>query len=141
MIAEPTAVTADWRESCKIHIRGIDDDHFILLSLVSELQVAVIEHRGKAVIGQVLSNLISYVKLHFSREERLLQHHGYPDLEQHRAMHDRFARKVLEYQDDFLQGHGEVTSEILAFLRNWIVSHIMDVDKKYAAWLQERGVS
>jgi len=137
----PATGTATWKASYKINIRGVDDDHSILVGLVDELEEAVLAGRGKSIVADILDRLVVYVKLHFAREERLMRAHRYPELEAHCAEHDGFARKVVEYQDDYHQGRAELSGEVLRFLSNWVVSHILGVDQKLGPYLHERGVT
>ncbi len=69
-----------WKESYKLGIRGVDEDHFVLVSMLSHLEEAVYCGQGRTTTGQLLRNLASYVKVHFTREERLMKSHQYPDL-------------------------------------------------------------
>jgi hemerythrin len=57
----------------------------------------------------------------------------YPDLIEHRALHDKMRQKTLDLQAnvDFVTGHN-----LLAFLKEWWVGHIQTEDKKYAPYLE-----
>ncbi|MCP5113895.1 MAG: hemerythrin family protein, partial [bacterium] len=119
----------------------IDDDHFILFSLVSQLDAAVYEGKGKSAAAPMLDNLVNYVKVHFGREARLLKLLRYPALDEHTQQHDAFARKILEYQIDHQQGTANLSRELLDYLRGWLIDHIQGADRKYASYLRERGVN
>ena len=134
------AAPINWTERLKLEIRGIDDDHFILVSLVAELEEALHAGRGRETLRQALANLVCYMKMHFRREERILKVHRYPLYEAHKAQHDSFARQILEFTGDYETEKRDITADVVTYLRQWIVSHVMSSDRKYAAYLQERGV-
>ncbi len=140
-MATSTTPTESWKDSFRLGIRGIDDDHFILVSLTGDLYHAGTDGNNRLAVEQILVSLVSYVKIHFAREERLMRSHQYPDYESHKAMHDGFARKVIECQDDLQQGRSDISAEMLQYLKDWIGRHIAGSDKKLATYLKERGVS
>ncbi len=134
-------IPAAWKDSYKVNILGIDNDHRALLDLVAQLQESVTQGCGREVISRALSNLVAYVKIHFGREERLMRHHQYPDYAEHKTEHDAFARTILEFEVDYQQGLSEPSQELLQYLKEWIVTHILGTDKKYESFFREKGVS
>jgi hemerythrin len=129
-----------WKESYKLGIRGVDEDHFILVGMISQLEEAVYSGQGRTSAKQLLRNLVSYVKVHFTREERLMKSHQYPDLPAHRALHDGFARTILEFQESYQQGHLDLADEVLHYLKDWLIGHILGPDRLASSHLLERGV-
>ncbi len=136
-----TTATESWKDLFRLDIRGIDDDHFLLVSLTGDLYHAATDGNSRLAVEQILGSLVGYVKTHFAREERLMRSHQYPDYEAHKALHDGFARKVIEYQSDLQQGRSKIAPECYRYLKDWIVHHIVASDKKLAKHLKERGVS
>ena len=135
-----TETPTELPEKLKIGIRGVDDDHRILLSLVREVEEAITHGHGKEVTHKALDTLVAYVRVHFNREERILRHHQFPDLAAHKAAHDSFARQTMEYFVDVQGGVTDVSQDMLAYLKKWIVEHIMGMDQEYGEYLRERGV-
>ena len=58
----------------------------------------------------------------------------------HSYVHKSFITKVAEFQAQHKAGKQLVTVEILDFLKQWLVEHIMGADKKYAAFFNAKGV-
>lgn len=130
-----------WEEKYSVNIRDIDDQHKKLFNLLNILYDAMSVGRGNDVLGRVLSELIDYTVYHFDAEERLFQKHGYPEYIQHKKEHDNMAKQAVELREKFNLGvDGMISAEVLIFLKNWLLNHIMVTDKKYASFLNGKGV-
>jgi hemerythrin-like metal-binding protein len=69
-----------------------------------------------------------------------MESHQYPDLTNHKAEHDRFTKTVLDFQSKFHANEIGLTIEVMDFLKDWLSKHILGVDKKYAPFLNAKGV-
>ena len=136
----PSTAITQWRSSYKIGIRGIDDDHFILISLLSELEEASRTGLTRDDIARTLSRLASYAKIHFTREERLMRAHGYPHAEDHIKQHHTFISKLSEFQESSQANGAGVGGDMAVYLRKWLVGHISATDRKFGTFLKVRGV-
>lgn len=124
-----------WKDTYSIGVPEIDAQHRRLFGLADELHSAMNGGKGKAVMEQVLQNLISYTKTHFAAEERLMQRCKYAELGPHKAQHDELTRKVLQLQQDFQAGKGMITIEVMQFVSNWLRQHIGGSDRKYVPFV------
>jgi hemerythrin-like metal-binding protein len=97
--------------------------------------------KGTDVIGGILNELARYTEYHFSAEEALLEQNDYPELPQQKEAHRRFVDKVQEYQRRFSAGDRSVPVEAMNAVRDWLVSHIQKMDKKYGGHLNMAGSS
>lgn len=132
--------TMTWNSSFALGIDMIDNQHQRLFALINALHEAMKSGQGAEVQGRVLAELVSYTRTHFATEERLLSKHAYPDLAAHRQQHQAFTRKVQNYNEKASTGKVTLTVSLAAFLKEWLVGHIQQVDRQYAAWLQERAL-
>ena len=110
------------------------------MDLINELHHAMMQRLGKEQLGKTLSNLIKYTQAHFKAEEGILQANQYPDFANHKAEHDRFTRTVLEFQSKFHSNQIGLTIDVMDFLKDWLIKHIMGIDKKYVSHLHSHGV-
>ena len=69
--------------------------------------------------------LVDYVVLHFKTEEEGFSSHHYEHAVAHKAIHDKFLA------DATAAVAGGVNPGIIAFLKDWLVTHIMGSDMKY----------
>ena len=139
-MATATAQLFSWKDTYNVNIGIVDSQHKVLVDLINELHQAMMTRTGKEHLGKILSNLIKYTQGHFKAEEGILQSNQYPDFDNHKAEHDRFTKTVLDFQDNFQSNQIGLTIEVMDFLKEWLIKHIMGVDKKYTPYLKARGV-
>ena len=60
---------------------------------------------------------------------------GYPELEGHRAEHKKLAAQVQIFQRQYDEGRHAAVDELLKFLKNWLIDHIILADTKYWPWI------
>ena len=95
---------------------------------------------GKEAIGSALESLVGYTKTHFGYEERMFNQYKYPDTKAHMQKHKKLVSQVMEFYENFQSGDAVVDNELLAFLKDWLVTHIMGTDKEYTSFFIEKGV-
>jgi hemerythrin len=76
--------------------------------------------------------LVNYTRIHFSAEEKFFLSKNYADYNSHKSEHDKLTQKVIEFQGQFNSGKVALSLPIMNFLKEWLVKHIMDTDKKYS---------
>lgn len=130
-----------WSDRYSVGIKKIDDQHKVLVDILNELFEAMTQKKGEQAIAKIIRNLVGYTRSHFSTEEMLLKQYAYPDYDAHKKIHDEFVQKIDKFQKDFQAGKLSLTTEMSSFLRNWLINHISGEDKKYASFLQDKGVN
>src|SRR3990167_787335 len=121
-----------WTDDLAVGNTFIDHDHQKLIDMVNRLHLLMNEGKGKDVLGKVLHNLIAYTQEHFQREEDLMRTMGYAGAAAHKEEHDKLLQQVLELQEKFNSGQAALSIQVLHFLRDWLVHHIGESDKKLA---------
>ncbi|MEW8415465.1 MAG: bacteriohemerythrin [Candidatus Thiodiazotropha sp.] len=129
-----------WDNSLSVGIQAIDDEHQKLLTLINNLQTAVLYPTGESFERQALSELVDYTKYHFAREEKLMSDYGYPDYEAHKKQHEEMIVKVMRFLDSYEKDREATIDELTGFLKNWLVDHIAGTDQQYSQFLREKGV-
>jgi len=114
----------------------IDEQHRKLIDLANRLNEAMQRGEARSEIGAVLEDLIKYTTFHFQFEENLMKKAGYPELFQHQREHKKLVNDVLARKARFDSG-AALSSELLSFLRDWLVNHIMKTDKALARGLKQ----
>ena len=129
-----------WNEGLSVHVSEMDRQHQKLIQLINELNDAMGQGKGKEVIGQTLSGLINYTKLHFGEEEKLFDRFNYPEKETQKKMHQKFAEKVLEFKKQLETGNMTLSIPVMNFLSDWLKKHIQIEDKKYGPFFNQHGM-
>ena len=87
-------------------------------------------HTGAHKINNVLGELVEYTKVHFADEEDYMEKINYEGLEDQKRAHSMFVEKIENINlDDVDDNQDEYLTEILNFLLDWLVNHILKADK------------
>ena len=108
--------------------------------MINDLYDAMNAGEEKAVLQKLINRLNVYAAMHFAKEEHYFDTFGYPETELHKKEHSDFEEKVLDFENDFNEGSQSLSIEIVNFLGDWLVGHIQGSDKKYASFLNQRGI-
>ena len=129
-----------WKNEYSVGIGKFDEQHKSLVGLLNEIYDAMNEGKGKERLGSVLSDLVQYTKTHFASEEALMKLYDYPDHAAHKQKHESMAGHVQTLVKKFEDGEITNTNQITGFLKDWLSKHIMETDKAYGPYLNEKGV-
>ena len=123
----------DWTARLETGIETIDKQHRRWVGMYNDLDSAVQEGREQQALGEVLEALVEYSSYHFRTEEALMEHAEYDaeELELHRREHRVFTDQIVLYRDRTAAGFQRVTPEVVAYLRDWLVTHITATDRGY----------
>ncbi len=128
-----------WKPAYSVGIAIFDDEHKKLFALILEMHRALSHMPSKEEARTVLKELKEYTESHFSKEEAIMEKHGYPDIEKHKMEHEEMISKVHEFQKNFENNDVAVSKETLRYLQDWLTNHILKTDKQYTDFLQSKG--
>jgi methyl-accepting chemotaxis protein/hemerythrin len=129
-----------WSSDLSVGVRLIDEQHKVLLGLINELHAGMRARKADSVLAGVVARLKEYTVKHFAQEEEYFDRYGYPETAQHKEIHAKLVQQVLEFEAALKSGKAKVTMDIMRFLKDWLVGHIMGTDKKYSAFLNAKGI-
>ena len=129
-----------WSDKLSVGVDSIDAQHKVLVGMINELNRAMRDKQSQSAMLKIVQGLGEYVVSHFGYEEKLFAKHGYPEAEGHVEIHRQFIAKVQEFQNALASGKATVSIDVLQFLKDWLVEHIMGTDKQYSQFLVARGV-
>ncbi len=141
-------VWIEWSQEYSVNIKQIDEQHKKLINVINKLYDGLSGNSMESflspaneIVNNAIAELADYTRYHFSREEELMRSNDYPDYLTHKSKHDDFVLKITEFQDSYREGHILVLAiEIIRFLRDWLINHILTIDKQYTSFLNQRGV-
>jgi len=107
--------------------------------MLNGLHDGMVSGTSRERLAPLLGGLIEYTATHFAHEEELFAQYGYPDSAKHTQEHQDLVKKVLDFKGKFDKGSSSLTMELMMFLKNWLLEHILGSDKAYSAHLVERG--
>lgn len=123
-----------WFEGLETGIKEIDEQHKILISILNELYENLQKGAVSDQVDEILKKLKDYTDYHFKTEEMMMRKINFPYLTFHLNEHKNFLSKLIE----LVENKASTTSfklEILLFLRDWLVKHIIASDRKIKKYL------
>ena len=128
-----------WSNRLSCGIKLIDDQHKELVELVNEMfnHVTGNDLQEKNYFNRVINDAVSYVKTHFATEEKLMLATKFDGYEEHKKEHESFILAVVENIKDYEAGKRLTLSSFTRFLKDWVLSHIALMDKKYFEYFKK----
>tara|TARA_Y100000294_G_scaffold75127_1_gene70785 strand:- start:79 stop:486 length:408 start_codon:yes stop_codon:yes gene_type:complete len=130
-----------WLDKYNINIEDMDDQHKKWIGCINRLYEAKQAEKDIDLILKLLDDVIDYTETHFIQEEELIKQHGYKDYDNHKAIHDSLIRELMTLRQRFGTKSQNLPTKVLQLLNNWVVDHIMKVDRKYGVYLNSKGVT
>ena len=132
----------EWNENYSVGIKAMDNHHKKLFDISNKLHEGMSSGNGDDVFGKVLLELADYAKFHFKEEEDLMRKYNYPELTNHEEEHKELIETLQDLQQQLDEGKFELTiiMKVQDFLRNLLVNHSIDHDKKYGSYLNNKGI-
>jgi hemerythrin len=155
---EPRAPFFRWREHWCVGIEALDRDHRALAAILNHMALRFGAHNIHAADAGLrtsahesavptalrywLDALRERAREHFAREEALMRATHYPDTAEHASEH---ALMLAEYtalvRDICARGDEQLRLSDLEALKQWLLGHMLDMDKRLACYLRENGVT
>jgi hemerythrin-like metal-binding protein len=129
-----------WNDSFVTGVTEIDEQHRILVNTLNDANAKLAANGSIDFLEQITRDLLSYALYHFETEEELMQEYGYReesarDADAHLQQHRSFSSKVVAVRDGLKAGTTISREDLLSFLNDWLVSHILNTDKKLGAFI------
>ncbi|SFB35575.1 bacteriohemerythrin [Clostridium frigidicarnis] len=124
-----------WKDEYSVGVEKIDEQHKHLFEIANKVHEVLnndfyTDKYDKIV--EILKELEDYTVFHFNDEEEYMKQIGYKKFFTHKIEHEEFVQKIKNVdlgkidcnQDKYLL-------EIMNFIVNWLVNHILQKDKLY----------
>lgn len=133
-------MSIQWDQSYSVGINTFDQHHQNILALLNALEESATKNETSSeMVVKGLKELLDYSSYHFIAEEKELQAHNYSGLQQQKEEHKKFTAKIENFSSLYLAGSEPNVSDVIDFLREWILNHVHEVDKNYSGFLREKG--
>ena len=129
-----------WNSHFETGIDLVDAQHRYLVDLVNQVAplLAKAGEAAPADLEALFGHLLDYATEHFAVEETLMQqeHVDARHVERHLESHRHFSETVRQMAAAVLQGQDVSGRNLLAFVTNWLVFHILGQDQAMARQLR-----
>ena len=128
-----------WNDHFDTGISTIDAQHRKLVELLNTLAGHVAYLTDLPQLNGIIDALLDYTAYHVQAEEAIWAQHlpGDASVVEHMEVHAGFVRTVLSLKDEqAVKPAEQIVQDALAFLSRWLVSHIIETDKRMAITVQ-----
>jgi hemerythrin len=128
-----------WDDVYSVGYKPIDDQHKELVKIINEIFDVCKQGdaAAKSTFLKIITETTDYAGLHFSDEIKTIRQAGFPNIKEHKQMHDDFVETVSKSIQEYKEGKA-VPIELARFLKNWLLTHIAEQDKQYAPYLAKQ---
>jgi hemerythrin len=127
----------EWSDSYSMNIELFDNQHKKLVDMINELYAAFLAGDSLEKSVEIVEEMIKYTDYHFKSEEKYFDLYNYPETNTHKEIHKSFVETAFELKDGLTKGKATISFDIMNFLRQWLLEHIMKEDKKYAEFFNK----
>jgi len=129
-----------WEQNYSVGVAELDQHHKQLINMINELYFAMSQDRGQQLVNDIIKEMHEYAKMHFKVEESYMKQAGYLGSLQHIREHEWFVAKAQDMADRCEKGEFVLSLEVIQFLSDWLKTHILQSDMKYAPALESKGI-
>ena len=129
-----------WKIEYSINNKEIDEQHkklFDVLNILIENKEVNIDSK---IITDTLLEMLNYAEYHFSTEEKYMLRLNYPEYNEHKKEHRDFIKKTSLLSLRAMENDETIPLEILIFLNEWLVNHILKSDLKLNKYFLNTGI-
>ncbi len=122
-----------FKDEYRTGIASIDEEHEKLFEIADRAYETLVDefiHDKYDYIVEILKELTEYAAIHFQHEEEYMAGIRYKRLLSHKVEHQEFTEKIAGYDLSAVdENQKEVIFELLEFLNDWLIHHIVEKDK------------
>jgi hemerythrin len=120
-----------WSEKFSVGVPEIDAQHMEIIRIINKLIDANNVEVSSEVISETLTSMTNYAIMHFKTEEDFMLRNNFPGFTAHKKEHTEYRKKTLSFCLDTMVHKNSVPVDILTFLKDWWMHHILESDMKY----------
>jgi hemerythrin len=130
----------EWEDSYSVGVQEIDEQHKKLFSIINELLKAVDEKKSDDNFSSIIEELVNYKTYHFQTEEKYFKLFNYEETDKHIASHRFFNDELGKIVEKHHKYDIYFAYDLVEFLENWLVDHLMVEDQKYKQCFSDNGL-
>ncbi len=137
-----TALSSDslvtFTPELSVGVKKFDEHHKKLFSIINKLSNAMSNGLAGKSVTEIVKELVDYTDYHFKAEEEAFEQFNFPGKEDHIRIHNTMLKTARGLLEDAQHGKKVLSTELLEFLQDWILEHIMGTDKEYSSFLKNK---
>lgn len=130
------SLAIQWSETFDIGVDILDADHRVLLEQLNRGR-KILDSGEEEELHGILNKLLHYSKVHFKREELIMDVCGFPQLQNHRQVHQLLTMEVKEKIVTLEKGELGAR-ELTEFIGRWLMNHIQIMDSAITPYCRKK---
>lgn len=122
-----------WDEKYSVGVVLLDNQHKRMFEVINELLDSINNNSTEEHLSHIIESLIEYKKFHFETEENYFKEFNYDGAEEHILKHKEFNSKLTALKEKYPNPTVDFAFDLVDFLEDWLIEHLMVVDQKYKA--------
>lgn len=121
-----------WKPEYSVNEAVLDYHHQKLFDLLNTVYDNVMNSLEEDYVIPVIDDLLKYTRLHFSAEEQYMRENMFHDIDVHISKHRGFTYTIEKMKTHYHGNKLEVAQDLIIVLGEWLLSHVIKDDMKYA---------
>lgn len=130
----------EWEEKYSVGVKLLDDQHKKMFTTINSLIEILSGSPDEGKISEIINSLLEYKKFHFATEEKYFEEFKYEGTAEHIATHVLFGEKLKIIQENNKNSLITLTYELIDFLEDWLIDHLLTEDQKYKECFLKNGL-
>ncbi len=130
----------EWDDKYSVGVAQIDDQHKLIFSAINELFDVINTNDPEKYLKGVVDELLKYKNIHFATEEKYFEMFNYEGTKKHEERHKQFSEELEALIEKYPKYTMEFAFELVDFVENWLIDHIMNTDQKYKECFKSHGL-
>lgn len=130
----------EWEEEYSVGIEELDDQHKRMFATINELLEIINSGTSEKDLSNIIESLINYKIFHFATEEKYFKEFNYEGAEEHIQKHQEFNTKLMSLKEKHPTYTIEFAFDLVNFLEDWLIEHLMVTDHKYIKCFHDHGL-
>ena len=128
-----------WSQYITVHQKELDNEHKLLFEKFNTLYAQFVANASYIILEATFDSLIKTVTIHFTNEEAFMEKISYPEAKEHALIHKKLLERVTSFYQEFKKNK-TMPTDLFPFLKFWLNSHTMGIDRKYAEYALDRNL-
>lgn len=129
-----------WEDKYAVGVAEIDHQHKFMFAAINQLLDILSSQTKTENLKAVVKSIIEYKTAHFATEEKYFKKFNYSGAKEHIAKHREFNEKLTELQKKHPEYSIEFAFDLVDFLEDWLIDHLMIMDQKYRECFSSNGL-
>ena len=125
----------EWSErDHSVGVAAFDHEHRHLAAMMARIHEALEAEHNRLLAVMLMERLVKETRIHFTHEESAMEEANFPERDAHAAEHTALIAQAEHLLHQYTLGSVSATM-LPSFLRDWLIPHMLDYDRKYSGAL------